>query len=359
MAKESGKSERHSRQARGTVAAASSAAGQVVTLEMVAAAAQVSPSTVSRILNGTAKVSADKKAAVDKAIARLGFRPNPVARGLAGGRTLSIGVITQAIDSPFYGEGLRGIEDELGAAGYIPLFVSGHWDAADEQKCIDVLLSRRVDGVIMFTGRLADKALLAVANTVPMVVTGRQLKAPRIVNLNFDNVEGARLATNHLIEQGHRRIVHISGDLAHADAVERQQGYKLALKQAKLPFDPALVVPGDFHESSGLRAVDHLIATRQDFSAIFTANDQMAYGAALGLYRRHLRVPDDVSIVGFDDLHGSQFSIPPLTTVRQPVYELGCLSARAMLDLLRGVQPQVALPPPQLVNRESTRSLSL
>ncbi|MFO1339217.1 MAG: substrate-binding domain-containing protein [Burkholderiaceae bacterium] len=329
----------------------------VVTLEMVAAAAGVSPSTVSRILNGTAKVHADKKAAVDAAIARLGFRPNPVARGLAGGRTLSIGVVTQAINSPFYGEGLRGIEDELAAAGYMPLFVSGHWNAADEQRCIDLLLSRRVDGVIMFTGRLSDEALLALAAQVPTVVTGRKLAAPRLVDLNFDNVEGARLATQHLIGLGHRRIVHITGDMAHADAVDREQGYRQALQQAGLAVDPALIVPGNFLEASGLAALDHLFDTRQDFSAIFAANDQMAAGVSLGLYRRHLRVPDDVSLVGFDDLAASTYSVPPLTTVRQPVFELGRLSAAAMLGLLRGETPQVALPPPRLVLRESTRPL--
>jgi LacI family transcriptional regulator len=328
-----------------------------VTLEMVAAAAGVSPSTVSRILNGTAKVSADKKAAVDEAIARLGFRPNPVARGLAGGRTLSIGVVTQAINSPFYGEGLRGIEDELGAHGYMPLFVSGHWTAADEQRCIDLLLSRRVDGVIMFTGRLPDRAVLAVARQVPIVVTGRQLEAPNLFSLSFDNVEGARLATQHLIGLGHRRIVHITGDRDHADALEREQGYRLALDAAGLPFDPTLVVPGNFLESSGLMALNHLVESRVDFSAIFAANDQTAMGVALGLYRKGLRVPDDVSLVGFDDIAGSQYSTPPLTTVRQPVYELGHLSARAMLALLRGQTPELALPPPQLVPRESTRRL--
>jgi LacI family transcriptional regulator len=353
MANESNKRPRATRGKK-----AEAAAGEaVVTLEMVAAAARVSPSTVSRILNGTAKVSADKKEAVDKAIARLDFRPNPVARGLAGGRTLSIGVVTQSIDSPFYGEGLRGIEDELSAAGYIPLFVSGHWKAADEQKCIDVLLSRRVDGVIMFTGRLPDRALVALAGRVPLVVTGRQLKAPGLSNLSFDNVEGARLATRHLIELGHRRIAHITGDTAHADAVEREQGYRLALQEAGIAPDPALVVPGNFLEASGLMGLNQLVESRQDFSAIFAANDQMAIGAALGLYRRGLRVPDDVSLVGFDDLSGAQYTIPPLTTVRQPVYELGRLSAQLVLALLRGESPAVEPPPPQLVVRESTRRL--
>ncbi len=345
------------KRSRAPSAAETAAPATTVTLEMVAAAAGVSPSTVSRILNGTARVSDDKRAAVDAAIARLGFRPNPVARGLAGGRTLSIGVVTQAINSPFYGEGLRGIEDELGPHGYMPLFVSGHWTAADEQRCIDMLLARRVDGMIMFTGRLPDRALVAAARQVPIVVTGRQLDGPNLFSLNFDNVEGARLATRHLIELGHRRIVHITGDRQHADAVEREQGYRLALKEAGLPVDPALAVPGNFLESSGLMALNHLVESRIDFSAVFAANDQTAVGVALGLYRKGLRVPDDVSLVGFDDVAGSQYSTPPLTTVRQPIYELGRLSAQAMLALLRGERPEVSLPPPQLVPRESTRWL--
>lgn len=136
-----------------------------VTLEMVAREAGVSPATVSRILNGTAVVSAVRKEAVDAAIAKLGFVPNPVARGLAGGRTFSIGVVTQALDSPFYGSALRGIEEKLLPLGYSPLFVSGQWDAAVETKCMDVLRSRRVDGIIVLTGRLTDKALKAYARS--------------------------------------------------------------------------------------------------------------------------------------------------------------------------------------------------
>ena len=141
-----------------------------VKLEEVAKEAGVSPSTVSRIMNGTASVSEAKKKAVDDAIAKLGFVPNPVARGLAGGRTWSVGVITQAIDSPFYGVALRGIEDELDPAGYCPLFVSGHWNSKTEARCIEVLHSRRVDGIIVLTGRLADQALKVCAKRTPLVV---------------------------------------------------------------------------------------------------------------------------------------------------------------------------------------------
>jgi LacI family transcriptional regulator len=325
-----------------------------VTLEMVAERAGVSPSTVSRILNGTAVVSDDKRAAVDRAIAKLGFVPNPVARGLAGGRTLSVGVVTQAIDSPFYGAALRGIEVELGGAGYSPLFMSGHWRGDLEARCIELLHARRVDGLILLTGRLSDSKLRTVARSLPVVVTGRSLKAANLISLDFDNREGARLATRHLIDLGHRRIAYIGGDPEHPDAVERQRGYQIALEAAGLRIDAAIVQQGDFSEQSGLAAVERLLAGQGRFSAIFAANDQMAFGAAVGLHRHGKRVPDDVSLVGFDDLAGSVFFVPPLTTIHNPIQEIGQLAAQAILRLLSGDAPQGEVPAPRLVVREST-----
>ena len=327
-----------------------------VTLEQVALRAGVSPSTVSRILNGTAAVSADKQQAVANAIAQLGFVPNPVARGLAGGRTLSIGVVTQAIDSPFYGGALRGIEDALGAVGYSALFVSGHWNAAEEARCIETLRARRVDGIIVLTGRLSDAALRACAKALPVVVTGRSLKAPGLFSLDFENFEGAVLAMQHLLSLGHRRIAFITGDPVHPDARERLRGYRAALEAAGVAFDPALVLPGQYHEESGRLAVERLLANGRRVTAIFAANDQMALGAALGLYHHGLRVPDEISLVGFDDLPGSMYAVPPLSTVHQPVQELGRLAAQAMLDLLAGRKPSAVMPPPEFVPRESSRA---
>lgn len=331
--------------------------GTVVTLDMVAALAGVSPSTVSRILNGTAVVSPAKSQAVDDAIAKLGFVPNPVARGLAGGRTFSIGVVTQAIDSPFYGAALRGIEDMLNPAGYSPLFVSGHWNAAVEARCVDVLRSRRVDGIIVLTGRLSDQALKGYARSLPVVVTGRTISGPGLVGLNFDNHEGGRLATQHLIDLGHRQIAFISGDADHPDANERLRGYRAALYAAGIAYSDDLVIPGGYLEVNGLQAVDRLLSTCQHFSAIFAANDQMAIGAMLGLHRHALRVPDDISLVGFDDLPTSMYATPPLTTVDQPAFELGQLAASAMLSLLAGTKPAVEVPAPRLIARESSRRL--
>ena len=332
--------------------------GGSVTLDMVARRAGVSPSTVSRILNGTAVVSEAKQAAVSQAIADLGFVPNPVARGLAGGRTLSVGVVTQAIDSPFYGAALRGIEDALGPAGYAPLFMSGHWQAREEARCVEVLRARRVDGIIVLTGRMSDRALRSIAAALPVVVTGRQLKAPNLASLAFDNVGGARLATEHLLSLGHRRIAFIGGDPRHPDAVERERGYRLALAAARVRLDPSLIVEGDFTEASGLAAAMQLLDRRVRFSAIFAANDQMAFGAALALHRRGLRVPDDVSLVGFDDVGAALYSLPPLTTVHQPVSEIGRLAAAAMLQLLAMQTPALLVPAPVLVQRESTRPLA-
>jgi LacI family transcriptional regulator len=325
-----------------------------VTLELVAERAGVSPSTVSRILNGSAIVSDDKRAAVDQAIADLGFVPNPVARGLAGGRTLSIGVLTQALDSPFYGAELRGIEDECDKSGYNALYVSGHWNAAEEARCIEMLRSRRVDGIIVLTGRLSDHALRTCAKALPVVVTGRTLKAGGLFALNFDNLGGARLAIEHLLALGHKRIACITGDQAHPDAVERLLGYRQALERARIAYDPGLVEAGQFHEQSGYVAMEHLLDRRQRFSAVFACNDQMAFGATLALHRRGLRVPEDYSMVGFDDLGSATYAIPPLTTVHQPGYELGRLAAQAMLRLLAGHKPDIAVPEPRLVARESS-----
>jgi LacI family transcriptional regulator len=330
---------------------------QTVTLEMVAKESGVSPSTVSRILNGTATVSEEKKKSVDAAIHKLGFVPNPVARGLAGGRTLSIGVVTQALDSPFYGAALRGIEDELDPAGYSPLFVSAHWDQTSEVRCIDILRSRRVDGLILLNGRMTDNALKNIAKNLPVVVTGRQLKGPGLFALQFDNFSGAFQATQHLIQLGHRRIAFIAGDPEHPDATERFKGYTSALKAANIALDPNLVVPGQYHEISGLLAVDRLLASRHQFTAIFAANDQMAFGAALSLHRHSLRIPDDVSLMGFDDLANSLYCVPPLSTVHQPAYELGRLAAASMLQLLTAQKPTAVMPAPVLIARESTRRI--
>jgi LacI family transcriptional regulator len=324
------------------------------TLGMVAQQAGVSPSTVSRILNGTAQVSDEKKALVQAVIKELGFRPDPAARSLAGGRTMSIGVLTQFIDSPYYGEALRGIEDELNKAHYSPLFVSGHWNEAEEKKRIELLLDRKVDGIIVLTGKLSDNTLIDLAKTIPVVVTGRQLNGANLFSIDFDNAEGASQAVKHLSQLGHQKVVFLSGPLDHPDAKQRLQGYKKEIKRLKMVSDKSLIVESDFLESGGLRAVNSLLANKTEFTAIIAANDQMAYGARLALHKANLRVPDDVSLIGFDDLPHSAFTLPPLTSVRQSVYEIGVSAAKAMFDLINKKSPPSQVVEAELIIREST-----
>jgi LacI family transcriptional regulator len=329
----------------------------VVTLDMVALEANVSPSTVSRILNGTAQVNEVKRVAVMEAIRQLNFQPNAVARGLAQGKSSTIGVLTQDLGSPFYGEALHGIEDVLAGSGFSPLFVSGHWNLADEVAGISHLLARRVDGIIVLTGRLSDDQLAEYAKRVPIVVTGREASGAGVACLRFDNFRGAVMAVRHLIDYGHTRIAHVAGPPDHSDSIERLQGYKFALEEAGLSYDQNLVVQADYHQPGGLLAMHQLIDSRQTFSAVFASNDQTAFGVRLACYRRGIRVPEDISLVGFDDLPESIFSIPPLTTIKQSISTMGQVAARTLLAAISlGSSPQAAIdmPLPELVVREST-----
>jgi LacI family transcriptional regulator len=328
---------------------------RMTTLRMVAREAGVSASTVSRIINGTVNVSNGLKHAVEAAIEKFDFRPNAAARGLALGKTSTIGVLAQAIDSPFYGEGLRGIEACLRQRGYAPLFMSGNWREEDEERCMREFIARGVDGIIVFAGRLSDAKLKSYAKEVSIVVTGRHLRAPGLFSLQIDDRHGATLAVQHLIDAGHRKIAFIAGSENHPDAVERFEGYRKSLEQAGIQFDPKLVAVGDWHEEGGLRATLQLLDSKAKFTALFCVNDQTAYGACLALYRNGLSVPGDVSVIGFDNLPSSAYRLPPLSSVGQSIGELGDLSAQAVLELITGRRPRFDPPPVELLIRESTK----
>lgn len=323
----------------------------------VAREAGVSPSTVSRILNGTARVSDAKRDAVLAAIKRTNFAPNQMAQGLKKGRSMTIGIVVQDISSPFFDETLRGVDDGLKDTGFTSVIVSGHWNAQEESDRIRLLLARKVDGIILLSGRISNETVLQFSHHRPIVSTGRDLLSKSAIGFKIDNEYGANLAVRHLIELGHRRIAFVSGPPTNNDANERLAGYARALREAGIEQDANLIVEGDFHEASGLLAVNRLFDTQQQFTAIFAANDLSAYGVRLGLYRKGVRVPDDISLVGFDDLPGSAYTAPPLTTVRQPIYDLGRIATKALLCLIDGEVMQGKVPPLELVVRETTRRL--
>jgi len=324
-----------------------------ITIQDIAERANVSISTVSRVLNKTAPVAEKTRERILSIIAELGYKPNLFAQGLAGGQSRTVGVLTQLIGSPFYDVILRGILKGIDGSGYSPLFADGGWDAQKDQMALNMFMQRQVDGLIILNGHSPEEFLVEIASEIPMIIVGRDIPDLKGLCLPFDDFDAAQKAAQYLVEAGHRRIAHITGLQNHQDAIERREGYLQALKEAGIEPDPNLIIEGDFTEPSGVMAVEMLLMRGHIFSAIFAANDQMAYGARLALYRRGLRVPDDVSLVGFDDQAPSAYTIPPLTSIRRPPLEIGEAVGQALVSLIQG--KSVTLPKFQstLVIRES------
>ena len=328
-----------------------------VTILDIAEKAQVSASTVSRVLRNSAVVAEEKRDAVMQAIAELDYRPNIFAQSLASGQSMTIGVLTQNFGSPFYDGILQGILLGLEDSEYWPLFADGRWQPTIEQQALDLLLDRRVDGIIVIGGQISEEILQKVAAKVPLLVVARQLQTMPNNCLYLDNFQAAYQVTKYLLDMGHRDIAHLTASVVYQETVndiqQRYRGYQQALRDAGLEPDPRLVVEGNLQQQSGVLAVEMLLSRGRPFSAIFTANDQMAFGARLALYRRGIRVPEDVSLMGFDDESSAAYMVPPLTTARQPSVPLGQAAAQAILQMMNGRPPELPVFAAELIIRES------
>lgn len=324
----------------------------------IAALAQVSARTVARVLSASGGVSAERRRAVQESIAVLARTQAAAGDDERPFAARTVGVLVQSSESSYYRVLLSGIERGLGAGGYLMQCVSGEWCARQEADQIRRLATRQAAGVILPSGMLEDTQLLRLAAELPIVVTGRDLQGPRLKSISVDNFGGAMTAVRHLIALGHRRIAHIAGPPNLAEARERAAGYRAALEEAGLRFDPALVVQGGFRAGGGLAAIHALLERANAFTAVFAGNDLSACGARKALLRYGIRVPDDVSLIGFDDLPEAIEARPALTTIRQPVFELGHAAAAALIALIEVKEDAaVALPALELVVRESTRRL--
>lgn len=307
----------------------------MATIKEVSQRARVSMATVSRVLNGTVPVSADARARVMAAVKELGYQPNVFARSLATNRSGGIGVIINEISSPFYATIVQGIEEVIEAKGMHLMVSSGHAKEALEHEAVEFLRQRRSDALILHLEATSDYDILRWAQgDTPIVIVGRYVAelADRCVYL--DNVAGGYLATKHLIDHGHERIAHITGWMAIKDARERLEGYRQALDEANLPFDEALVVEGNFVEEGGQLGMKRLLERKLDFTALVAANDQTAAGALQTLRAYGLRVPEDISLIGYDDVLLARYLYPALTTIRQPLAEMGQAAARLALAAL-------------------------
>lgn len=334
----------------------------MATIKEVSRHANVSPSTVSRVLNGTAAVNNETKQRVLEAVEKLNYQPNAFAQGLVTNRSGGIGVIVNEISSPYYSSIIQGIEEVIEAEDMHLLVSSGHADLQFERKAADYLKQRRADALIMHLESLPDDDLIQWLehdfSDTPVILVGRYVPELDHLCIHLDNERGGFLATQYLISQGHKRIAHISGPLAMKDSRDRLQGYRRALEEAGLNYDENFVVEANFNETGGQRAAQRLLDRNLNVSAIFSGNDQMAFGILHTLREANLTIPNDISLVGYDDVYISKYLYPALTTIQQPLREMGRAAARAVIAALNHNGEEVTRKfEPKLVVRQSVRSL--
>ncbi|KAF4410221.1 LacI family DNA-binding transcriptional regulator [Streptomyces lycii] len=327
-----------------------------VTITAIAQEAGVSVPTVSRVVNGRSDVSPETRARVEDLLRRHGYqrRVAAAARERAG----LLDLVFSDLDSPWAVEIIRGVEEVAHAAGMGTVVSATHGRTGATRQWMENLRDRASDGVILVTSAIEPPLQEELRRLdVPVVVVDPEgspaLETPTVGATNW---AGGMAATEHLLELGHRRIGFIAGPARLLCSRARMDGYRTALEAADVPADEALVVRGDFYHESGFTGCQALMDLPEPPTAIFASSDQMALGAIEALRRRGLRVPDDISVIGFDDLPEMRWASPPLTTVRQPLAEMGKVAARTVLRQSRGEEldsPRVELAT-ELVVRAST-----
>lgn len=306
---------------------------KVPTIFDVARAAGVSKSTVSRVINGHGYVSPAVMARVTRVIAALGYSPNSLARGLVLQRSNCVGVIVSDIADPFFSQAIRGAEETSSVAHYNILLASTGWDAKRELALLKLFNEGRVDGLLFISGnRVPEPHLRALKQgSLPIVLVDRNPENVPLDAVNVDNRGAAEQAVEHLIALGHTRIAFIGGPASVNASQERLEGYRSALWQHGIPVRPDYVAVGNFRIDGGVSAAAYLLALPEPPTAIFAANDLTAVGAIQAARQAGRRVPDDVSILGVDDIEAAALIEPPLTTLRQPRYQLGELGMKILL----------------------------
>ncbi|MFZ4658218.1 MAG: LacI family DNA-binding transcriptional regulator [Caldilineaceae bacterium] len=328
-----------------------------VTHKDVAERAGVSVATVSYVLNnGPRPVAPETRLKVEEAIAELGYYPNELARSLRLQHSSTIGLILPNIMNPVFAEIAHEIESACRKEGFLLLLCNSDREHAREEHFVQMLRAKQVDGVVI-TPHDDPLALIQplVQAQIPVVVLEHDL--PNVHCIVMNEKQGGRLATQHLIDLGHRRIALIKRTPNSALSRERFTGYQQALAAAGIPYDPHLVCECAAGQMAGAQAMQQLLTLAQPPTAVFTHNDVLAMGALHAIRQAGLTVPGDISVVGYDDITSAAYFVPPLTTVRSPKAELGALAGRTILELVRqknGQPPQTITLPVELVVRAST-----
>ncbi len=326
----------------------------------VAERAGVSVTTVSHVINDTRPVSEALRDKVRVAMVELGYQPNTLARSLRRGETHTIGIIVPDSANPFFAEVARGVEDASFECGYSVILCNTDNDLEKERLYTSLLVKKQVDGILFVAAGLSAENIQALqAREMPLVLVDRQVAGVDVDSVLTDNARGGWLATQHLIDLGHCRIGCVIGPSDLTPSAARSFGYRKALDEAGIQVDEALIVRGDFQYESGYEAASQLLSIPEPPSAIFACNDLMAVGVLSSALERGIQIPGELSVVGFDDVRLAVYANPPITTVKQPKYEMGVLAAQMLLERMHepALKPRTELLETRLVVRHSTAPL--
>ncbi|WP_421902616.1 substrate-binding domain-containing protein [Maridesulfovibrio sp.] len=334
----------------------------MATIKDVAKLAGVSTSTVSHVLNRTRFVSDEKRELVEQAVEELNYRPSSIARSLKVQQTRTLGMLVTASRNPFFAEVVHGVERRCYERGYTLFLCNTEGDIGRMEANLDALEEKRVDGLLLLCSEVNDEIinLIEAERSVPIVVFDWGPESANVDRIYDNSLSGARLATKYLIAKGHTNIGCIVGPQDRRSAKERLEGYRQAMEETGLPVGDEWIVEGDYDCEGGVEAMRYLAELDEMPSAVFVCNDMMAIGVLSEAARLGINVPQDLSVIGYDNVYISRFTAPALTTIHQPKKEIAARAVDTLIDRLsskrsKGLQIKVE---PTLVERESVSNLS-
>lgn len=329
-----------------------------ITINEVAKLAGVSKATVSRVMNNSKPVNPEKHERVLNAIAELEFKPNPVARGLVHKRTGLIGVVIPDITNPFFAELVKGVEEVVGERNYNMILCNTTHSADKELAYLNMLKEKYVDGIIFMTAKVShEHREFFRKSQLPVTFINRKCDDIHIASLDIDNYQAAYDMTTFFLKRGHRRVAIIRAPLTDkTSGYERYRGYQDAMAAYGIEPDASLVMRSNFKIESAYKTVKKFLKEQQPVTAIFATSDLMAIGAIRCLHDHNLEVPHQVEVAGFDDIPMASYYSPSITTVRQPILEMGRQATRLLIKVINGekVKSKNVILPYQLIPREST-----
>lgn len=328
----------------------------MISIKDIARVAKVSHSTVSRALHNSPLVSPETAVRIQQIAREKGYRPSAVARSLVTRRTKTIGVVVTRIADPFIAEVVNGIEEVANDHGYSVFLANSNAHPDREVKVVHSFHERRVDGILVTASRVGALYMPLLAEMrVPTVLINNQHPGEFVHSVMIDNPVASRRATEHLIALGHRRIAYIGDQFGFQSDTERFAGYRRALEVADVPFLPELIAHGDGKAEGGILAMERLLALPEPPTAVFCYNDMSALGGLRAIHSHGWRVPDDISVVGFDDLFIASYTSPALTTISQPMGQMGRMAMEILINLFSGLNSKTNIKVQgQLIEREST-----